>query len=316
MKCRSIRYGKTGGVEIIDVDVADPRPNEVQVKGLACGVCAWDVHVFKDGSDSPVSPGHEGVGEVARVGEEVSGFNPGDWVVGSGLGFAEYANCRRDRLYSIPRSGQPQDWIVEPVACVVTGIDHCSMKSGDRIAVLGCGFMGLMFVQALGRSLLERLVAIDVDPKRLEMARQFGATDVFDARSTSRSADVTELQQIRCDTVIDCSGAQKGLDLATRIVRKGGRLNLFGWNRGVAQFSGDLWHMNGITVVNSAPSSAVRDTWPPAITLLKRGMIHLRPLITHVVPLDAYPQLLAKAANKTDGYLKGVVKLAEPSRRG
>jgi threonine dehydrogenase-like Zn-dependent dehydrogenase len=311
MKCKSIRYGKTGGVEIIDVDVTDPRPDEVQVKGLACGVCAWDVHVFKDGSDSPVSPGHEGVGEVARVGKEVTGRKQGDWVVGSGLGFAEYANCRADRLYPIPRTGQPQDWIVEPVACVVTGIDHCAIKSGDRIAVLGCGFMGLMFVQALGRCLLDRLVAIDVDPKRLEMARQFGAADLFDART----ADVAELQQLRWDTVIDCSGAQKGLDLATQIVRKGGRLNLFGWNRGTAQFSGDLWHRNGITVVNSAPNSAIRDTWPAAISLLKRRMIDLRPLISHVVPLDDYPALLNKAANKTGGYLKGVVKLAEPRAR-
>jgi threonine dehydrogenase-like Zn-dependent dehydrogenase len=309
MKCKSIRYAQTGGVEIIDVDVADPRPNEVQVKGLACGVCAWDVHVFKNGSDSPVSPGHEGIAEVARVGKEVMGLKPGDWVVGSGLGFAECANCRADRLYPVPQGGRPQDWIVEPVACVVTGIDHCAMKSGDRIAVLGCGFMGLMFVQALGRSLLDRLVAIDVDPKRLEMARQFGATDLFDARD----ADVAELQQIRCDIVIDCSGSQKGLDLATQIVRKGGRLNLFGWNRGTAQFSGDVWHMNGITVVNSAPNSALRDTWPAAISLLKRGMIDLRPLVSHLVSLKEYPALLGKAASKTDGYLKGVVTLAEPS---
>lgn len=308
MKCRSIRYPRAGGVEIIDVDVADPRPNEVQVKGLACGVCAWDVHVFKSGSDSPISPGHEGVGEVVAVGKEVGNFKEGDWVVGSGLGFAEYANCRVERLYPIPEVGMPQDWIVEPVACVVTGLDHCAMKSGERIAVLGCGFMGLMFVQALGRSLLDRLVAIDVDPKRLEMARQFGATDLFDART----ADVEQIQQVRCDTVVDCSGSQKGLDLASKIVRKGGRLNLFGWNHGTAQFPGDIWHMHGITVVNSSPNSAMRDPWPAAISLLKRGMIDLRPLISHVVRLNEYPDLLAKAANRTDGYLKGVVRLAEP----
>jgi len=309
MKCKSIRYGEKGGVEVIDVEVCDPRPGEVQLKALACGVCAWDVHVFKNGSDRAAPPGHEGIAEVTRIGAGVTQFKEGDWVTARGLGFTEFTNFPAGQLIPIPQIAQPEDWIVEPVSCIVTGIDHCAMKSGDRIAVLGCGFMGLMFVQALGHSLLDRLVAIDVDPKRMEMARAFGATDVHDARS----CDVAELQRIACDTVIDCSGDQKGLDLASRIVRKGGRLNLFGWNHGVGNFPGDIWHMHGLTVVNSSPNSALRDTWLPAISLMKRKLIQLRPLVSHVVPLGDYAELLSKAANRTDGYLKGVVKLADSS---
>ncbi len=307
MKCRSIQYAKAGGVEIIDTECGAPGPSEVQLQALACGVCAWDLHVYKHGFDWPVIPGHEGVARVVACGANVTRFKEGDWVTGCGLGFTEFCNVSEWGLHKVPGTGRPEDWIVEPVSCVVTGIDHCNLRAGDRIAIVGGGgFMGLMFVQALAKSLVDRLVVIDIDPKRLEMAKQFGATDVVDARN----ADVAALQSLGLDTVVDCSGSQKGLELSSQIVKRGGRLNLFGWNHGTGQFPGDLWHMNGLTVVNSAPNSAVRDPWMPAIRLLERGQINLRPLVSHVVSLDEYPALLALAAQKNSGYLKGVVTLA------
>jgi threonine dehydrogenase-like Zn-dependent dehydrogenase len=165
--------------------------------------------------------------------------------------------------------------------------------------------MGLMFVQALSKSLLDELIVIDIDPKRLAMAKRFGAHQIFEVREV----EWQKLKEHNFDTVVDCSGSQRGLDLASKIVRSGGRLNLFGWNHGTAQFPGDLWHMNGITVVNSAPSSAQRDPWPVAIRLLARRQIDLEPLVSHLVPLDQYPALLAQAVAKENGYLKGVVQL-------
>ena len=103
--------------------------------------------------------------------------------------------------------------------------------------------------------------------------------------------------------------SQQGLDLSSKIVKNGGRLNLFGWNHGTGAFPGDIWHMRGITVVNSAPGSAERDPWPAAIRLLERGFINLRPLVSHIVPLEQYPDLLNLAATRGGGYMKGVVEL-------
>ena len=68
--------------------------------------------------------------------------------------------------------------------------------------------------------------------------------------------------------------------------------------------------MNGITVVNSAPNSALRDPWPAAIRLLDRGIIDLEPLVSHVVPLKEYPTLLKEVVTGNGKYLKGVVELA------
>lgn len=307
MRCRSINYAAREKVDIIEVDVPEPGYGEVQIQGLASGICAWDVHVFKNGVDWPTCPGHEGVGQVIKLGPGVSNLKEGDWVTGVGLGFTEFYNHSEHGLYKIPDQSRPAKfWIVEPVSCIVTGLDHCHLKAGERIAVVGCGFMGQMFIQTLGHSLVDRLIAIDISDKRLEMAKQFGATDIVNAAT----ADASKLQELGIDTVVDCSGNQKGLELSSRIVRRGGRLNLFGWNHGTAQFPGDLWHMNGITVINSAPNSAIRDPWPAAIRLIDRGLINLEPLISHVVTLSDYPALLQKAAANDGKYMKGVVQLA------
>ena len=63
----------------------------------------------------------------------------------------------------------------------------------------------------------------------------------------------------------------------------------------------------GFTVVNSAPASGIRDPWPAAIRMIERGFIDLEPLVSHVAKLEDYPALLAKAAARQDGYIKGVI---------
>lgn len=306
MQCKTINYAAKGRVDVISVEVGEPKDWEVQIEALACGVCAWDVHVFKNGTDWATCPGHEGVGRVVKAGKWVTKAKVGDWVTAPGMGFTEFTNVSQDALYHIPSNkGRPEHWIVEPASCVITGLDHCAVKAGDRIALLGCGYMGLMLIQLLSHCPLDVLVAIDVDDRRLAMARQFGATETINAKD----ANIAELQKYRFDTVVDASGNQHGLNLSSQIVRPGGRLNLFGWNHGTATFPGDTWHLNGITVINSAPGSAIRDPWPVAIKLMERGLIDQRPLISHIVPIEDYQNLLAKAAAKEDNYIKGVVTL-------
>ena len=307
MKCRSINYTSKQLVEFIDVEVPDPADGEVQIQSLACGICAWDVYVYKNGVDWPTLPGHEGIGQIVKLGAGIHNLKEGDWVTGGGLGFTEFYNKREHELYRIPPTElKPEQWIVEPVACIVTGLDHCALKAGDRIAIVGCGFMGQMFIQSLAHSLVDRLIAIDINEKRLDMAKKFGAHEIIDATEV----DTAKLQELNIDTVVDCSGNQKGLELSSKIVRRGGRLNLFGWNHGTATFPGDLWHMNGITVVNSAPNSAIRDPWPTAIRLLERRLIDLKPLVSHIVPLSEYPALLKKASNGDAKYIKGVIRVS------
>jgi len=307
--CRTIRYTAKEKIDVIEIPITDPKPDEVQVQKLACGVCAWDLFLYRNGDDGSGFPGHEGVGRVIKVGSNVKTINEGDCVCGGALGFAEYQNELASRLHILPKGAEQNasDWIVEPVACIVTGLDHCQLLAGQRLAVVGCGFMGLMFIQALSHSLLDRLLAFDVDPKRLAMAREFGASETFDPAH----AEVEQFKELKIDTVVDCSGNARALEFSSQILRPGGRLNLFGWNHGAAVVPSDLWHTRGLTIVNSSPASALRDTWSMAIRLLARGYIEIRPLVSDVVALEDYPNLLRKAtsAPRQGDYLKGVVLL-------
>ena len=309
---QTIRYEEDGTIALLEVPVTEPSEGEVQVQSGACGICSWDIATAKYGKKMhPMAPpGHEGIGYVAKVGKGVTGFKEGDRIAGGG--FATLRNLPSQRVYKIPDSPLADEyWIVEPVSCAVTGLDHCRLQAGDRVAVIGAGFMGLLILQGLRHMPTDQLVAIDINPDRLKLAQQLGVPEVYNSATTDHAELIETLKAREFDVVVDTSGSQAGLDLATDIVKRGGLINLFGWLKGQsATFDPTKWHLGGFTVVNSSPSSKLRDPFPPAIRLIHQGIIDLRPLVTHVSSLDEYPGLMQRILGGDQSYVKGVVKLA------
>jgi threonine dehydrogenase-like Zn-dependent dehydrogenase len=308
---RTMRYRNDGSIELYEQWVDDPGPGEVQLQGGACGICSWDIATVRWGNKVPMAPaGHEGVGYVAKVGPGVTGLKEGDRVAGGG--FASVRNLPAAHVYKIPDSPLADEfWVVEPVSCAVTGLDHCRLRAGDRIAVIGSGFMGLLILQGLLHAPLDQVIAIDVVQSRLDLARTIGVTETFNASQADRAQLAAELRQREFDVVVDTTGNQAGLDLATDIVKRGGLINLFGWLKGEsATFDPTKWHGGGFTIVNSSPSSKLRDPFPPAIRLIHRGVFDLRPLVTHLAPLDGYAALMDRILSGDSGYVKGVVTLS------
>ena len=315
VRAKNIRYTPGGGARVIEEEVPDPAPGQVQVEVAACGICSWDLQTFKAGSDAPhaAPPGHEGIGYVAKLGSGVTGIEVGQRVAGGGFG--RLRNLPARRVYPIPESPlADQHWIVEPVSCVVTGMDHCQLKAGQRLAMVGCGFMGLMMIQGLAGAGADQLIALDIDESRLRLASTFGATEAHNVAGADFDDVRADLRQRGIDTVVDTSGSQNGLDLATDIVRRAGRINLFGWIKGDrATFNPSTWHGKALSIVNSSPAAQLRDPFPPAIRLLANGVIDLRPLVTHVVDIDEYPTFMTGVTTgEVDGYIKGVVQHRAP----
>ncbi len=310
MKYKNIRYVPGGGAEFVEHEIDEPGPGQVQIENTACGICSWDLQTFRVGTNAGATapPGHEGVGYVTKLGPGVTDVEVGQRVAGGGFG--RYRNAPARSLYKIPDSNlADQHWVVEPASCVVTGIDCCRIKVGERLAMVGCGFMGLMMVQGLQGMGLDQLIALDVDDRRLELAQEFGATEAHNVTSDGFDEVKRDLQSRGIDVVVDTSGAQSGLDLATDIVRRAGLINLFGWIKGTeATFNPSTWHGKAISLVNSSPGAQLRDPFPPAIRLIQKGIIDLRPLVTHVVPLDEFPSFMSEATTgQVDGYIKGVI---------
>ena len=311
MSNKTLRYLDDGSIELFEREVSDPGENEVQIEGGACGICSWDVVTAKLGNQMhPMAPpGHEGVGYVAKIGAGVTDFKEGDRVAGGG--FANVRNLSAQRVFKIPESDLPDEyWIVEPVSCAVTGIDHCQIQPGNRIVLVGCGFMGLLILQGLLRYPLDDLIVLDIVQSRLDLAQQLGVGEVYNTAEADLTDLSQELKSREIDVVVDTSGSQAGLDLSTDIVKRGGRINLFGWLKGqTASFDPTKWHLGGFTVVNSAPASKLRDTFEPAIRLIHKGIIDLRPLVTHTAALEDYPALMAQILAGDESYIKGVVTL-------
>ncbi|MDE2830278.1 MAG: zinc-binding dehydrogenase [Gemmatimonadota bacterium] len=311
MSNKTLRYLDDGSIELFERAVSDPGENEVQIEGGACGICSWDVVTAKLGNQMhPMAPpGHEGVGYIAKIGAGVTDFKEGDRVAGGG--FANVRNLSAQRVFKIPESDLPDEyWIVEPVSCAVTGIDHCQIQPGNRIALVGCGFMGLLILQGLLRYPLDELIVLDIVQRRLDLAQQLGVGEVYNTAEVDLQELSRELKSREIDVVVDTSGSQAGLDLSTDIVKRGGRINLFGWLKGqTASFDPTKWHLGGFTVVNSAPASKLRDTFGPAIRLIHKGIIDLKPLVTHTAALEDYPDLMAQILAGDESYIKGVVTL-------
>jgi len=319
MKTEGLFYAAPNRIDLCEFDIDPPDHYEVQVELKASGLCAWDTALFQGhfgpGTTYPFLHGHEGAGIVRRVGSRVSGFSEGDRVCAMGNDaklLGHHANVPQQYVAHIPDDVTDYSlWIAEPVACVCNGLEWCHLLPGERVAVIGTGFMGLMFVQALGQhSWCQELIAIDVDDRRLEMARQFGADRVVNPSTDAGQTEIQELMGNKLDLTIECAGNQAAFEMAYRLLRRAGRMNLFSAQRGEPrQVDLASWHGLGIQVYATSPSIAKDfiSIFQRAVGLMVKGTFDLRPLITHRSTPQNAQNLFETAVAKTDGYIKGVV---------
>jgi threonine dehydrogenase-like Zn-dependent dehydrogenase len=297
--------------EIRPIVVNDPDYGEVQVRTLANGICMFEVSLFTGAEPTgfPREVGHEGVGVIEKVGKGVTHLKEGDVVTCGKWRTVQNAPAGSARL--IP--GLPADpgtFLVEPANCVVIAVRSYDMVPGDRVLVLGAGYMGLLNVQLLGHCPLAELIVVDVKPRNLEIARTFGATEVVNAATPGGQARLKELQKEPLDLVVEAAGAAATLSQATELVRPGGKLGIFAWHHAPRSVDLSIWHMRGLRVMNCAPSigrDRNEETWDRAIRLMKRGIFDMTPLVTHRHPADDVQAAMELAAERPADYIKGVL---------
>lgn len=304
MRALSLRGPRDAAI----VAVPDPEPaaDEVLVRVAACGVCGSDLNAWRGvaGIDYPSAagaPGHETLGEVLAVGREVSGVRPGETVTGlMWNGFAELVVARAQDLVSVANDTL---LLGEPLACAMNIVRRSSIRPGDRIAIVGFGYLAALLVQLLPAD-VGGWVAVSRRADSRALAQRLGAEAAYDFSNVP--SDLWDGFPV----VIEAAGVQQTLDYATWLTAYGGRLVVAGYHAdGPRTVNMQSWNWKGIDLINaherqsSVCVAALRD----ALELSRARGLELASLHTHSWSLDEAAEAFRYAEARPPGFVKGVV---------
>lgn len=289
-----------------------PGRGELVVTPTAVGVCESDVATFREratAASPPVVLGHEATGVVVAAGPGVDGPTPGTRVATLATSaFAERVVVPADQVVAVPDDLADHVALGEPVACVAHALGRSGIAPGHRVAVVGCGFMGLVAL-ALARERGATVTALEPIAARRVHAQRLGAAATVDPSGHHPSRLDEELG--RFDVVLEVVGNQAALDAASALVREHGRLVVIAYHHsGGGRRSVDLqqWNYRAIDVVNGHVRDVARKVVAlhQAMDLLAAGVLDLAPLVT-TWPLDDVDDALAAAHSRPEDVVKAVV---------
>jgi len=298
------------------------KPTDVIVKITKTTICGTDLHILK-GDVPTVDPGrtlgHEGVGVVEAVGAAVENFKPGDPVLISCVtSCGKCANCKRqlyahcsdggwilghridgtqaeyvriphgdNSLYPIP-DGADEEALVMLSDIMPTGLEigvqYGNVKPGDTIAIIGAGPVGMSVLLTAQFYSPGRIVMIDMDPARLELAKQFGATDTIQVGAEDPVAKILEMTGgLGVDVAIEAVGVPATFDICQKIVSAGGNIANVGVHGTPVQLHiEELWIKN----INISMGLVSTNTTPMLLKTLNAGKVNPGKLVTHRFKLD------------------------------
>ena len=325
MKALVIEKPGTAVVKTIPIPLVGDHDVRIQVK--ASGICGTDVHIYRGEylGTYPVTPGHEFSGIVESVGAKVTRFKPGDHVAiepniscdnchaclnnrqnfceywnGVGVtlpgGMAEYAVVPEKGVFDIGTIPFLSGSFVEPLACVLHGVQRARIQMADRVAILGAGPIGVLLSKAIQLQGASDISQVDKNRSRLELAKIAGA------RYVCSSPD--ELETEVYDVVVEAAGSAFLMEQSLKYVRKGGTLLWFGVPKRDAQISLPAFTIfeKGLIILSSYTS--VRNSIQ-AVRLLESGQIDVSKLVSHQLPLEEF----AKGVEIIEGGIEGVLKV-------
>lgn len=324
-----VKTAAAPGAEIREVPVPACPPGWLLLRVLRAGVCGTDLHIVTWDRWSqgrirpPVTLGHEFVGEIVELGAGVTAFAVGERVsceshivcghclpcrcgdahvcentrilgVDVDGGFAEYVAVPAVNAWRAPANIPLEaQGVMEPLGNAV----HTAFAgplSGCRIAVTGCGPIGLFAIGVAKAAGAAQVIASDIAPYRLDLARRMHADAVVDVSRESFAERVRQLTEGRgLDGVLEMSGSPAAMRDGLAALRMGGRLSLLGlpqepfeldWNR--------LVIFRGVTL-HGIIGRRMYETWYQMDNLLRSGRLDVRPAITHVMPMAQFDEAIA-----------------------
>jgi threonine dehydrogenase-like Zn-dependent dehydrogenase len=306
-------------IAIKTVDQPQVKANEVKIKVQGCGVCSssiplWEGREWFSYPSEPGSPGHEGWGIVEALGEQVTGVKVGDRVAFLSFhAYAEYDTANNGSLVVLPKALYDKPFPGEPLGCAMNIFERSDIREGDTVAIIGTGFLGALLCQ-LAKNKGARVVAISRRAFSLDYAKRFGADEVISLTSTwevsNKVAEITG--NTFCSRVIEATGKQEALDVATEIVSEGGRIIIAGYHQdGLRQVNLQKWNWKGIDVINAHERDPRKylTGMQKAVDAVVAGIITPETLYTDILPLEELKKGFELTANRPDGFMKALIQL-------
>jgi threonine 3-dehydrogenase len=315
------------GAAFSDVKMPKAGPKDVLIRVKVGAICGSDLHIYEWNawaqSVVPSLPhilGHEFAGEVVEVGKEVHHLKPGDHVAGethipcdhcyfcltgqrhiclgmkvygvhsSGI-FSEYTTVPEPCAVKIPEEIPfPAAAMMEPCGVAVHGLSK-GIVSGKKLAIFGCGPIGLFGVQAALAYGASRVYAVDLSEKRLKMAQSFGAHKVFHGeKDPLEKIILDETRGIGVDMVLEISGSQKAYDQGLRILRKSGTFVVIGLPTKPIQLEIPTNIMYKEAKILGITGREMYETWVQVIELIQSGKVNLEKVVTHPLPPEKFEE--------------------------
>jgi L-iditol 2-dehydrogenase len=322
----AVLYGKED-VRVEEIQPAALKPGEVRIQIQAALTCGTDLKVFRRGYHAkmivpPAVFGHELSGVVSEVRIPQSSVKVGDRVVvANSAPCGECFHCRnlqenicddllflngayaesivvpariveKNLLRLKPETAFADAALVEPLACVVQGIEDVKLRSGQHVLVLGAGPIGLMFV-ALAKQLGCEVTVAGRRAARLEAATKLGANHVIDiGDGNNLVTKVRDASKAHFDVVVEAVGNPTVWEASVHLVRKGGTVNFFGGCPAGTTVTLDttLIHYSDLTLLASfhhTPRTIRR-----ALEFIEAGVIRAEDFVNGECSLSELPQLL------------------------
>ena len=309
------------GFELKDVPTPTIRDDEVLIRVRRAGVCGTDVHIYewddwaKGRCRPPFVVGHEFAGDVVQAGKLVTDVREGDRVTAEGhivdgrcllcrTGNAHV--CPHTKIIGVDRDGCFAEYIAMPATNVwhlddqvsyeVGGIHdpmgnafHTTLTAeipGATVLVTGCGPIGLFAVGIAKAAGASRVIASDVNERRLELARVMGADDAVRPQDAERTVHA-RTDGLGVDVVLEMSGVPSAIHQAFALVRVGGRVQMLGIPAKPMEvnFASEVI-FKGITIYGVV-GRRMYDTWHQMTRFLRSGHFDPTPVVTHRFPLEA-----------------------------
>lgn len=307
--------------ELQEVDMIQPNEDQILIQVKYVGVCMsehYNWSVAKGGETF----GHEPMGVVMEVGNNVTDFRVGDRVSGlwgstlpgSG-GFIQYmvADPRKDIVVKLPENVRDEDLILEPLACMMSAVSKARISMpGTKVAVVGCGYMGCGAI-----SLLKKrgayVVAIDIRPESLEWARTYGGADeTYLAEEVIRRLDDHDFPVF--DVVMEWGETNESLDLSIRLTKMCGQLCIGAYHTGGKRLV-DVQQLNikAIDCLSVHPREMELNDQGArnAAAMLGSGECNFKGMPVKIYPMDQFDLAQAELETKYGRYMKALIDMTK-----